>query len=636
MKAVTLLLLCIVGAAYADLYMQNPRGCNNRYNEQSDDAQNQNRLFDSENNARGGYAWGPAMTYIAGSLLPIQWTSQHGCGSNQVECNIVIQYMCVDGTDPSTTIRDGLTTTTIVDNANQYNQKSTVNGVTDYTYGMHESYQYYQDCKGRQRNQGLFTADQNLNGNSAQFTRQDAAGTQYGFECNEERDYYPYWGPSPWKDIAVMSPSDDLCKYFQTESQNVKDRGACTGATTTNNAKQPITQAACTTAGGTWNVVPNFGIAAPDCQIAQYTRDNHLGNTLDGETATYNWTIPSNEPCIGTGNCDCALRIRYNVSNAQTVNYPPSTFTDSTQNGKTGAVTTNPVQQVEGDDLQMALNTDQYGRTFQDRSYTFKITGRPANIAASTPIYNLNVRGKRGNIVQTFPATEYDFVPNNLNINEGDYVHFQWTGSDYNPQGNAGEGTAGTDRSNIVQVSSLNSNLPLTQDQINSGNNLFEDASLRHNLAFTGQTNCPTIASLLTKNGNNQNNVNTDPTNCAKLNAAAPHFDAGPVRVNKTGTFYYMSSRNNNFSNRTQKGMIVVTPKPLSAGAIAAIVIFSVLGAAGLAVGGTYLYARKFPHSKIAGVYAKIPKIKNPFSKGSSTQAMSYSVNADNKKPLLA
>ena len=69
---------------------------------------------------------------------------------------------------------------------------------------------------------GLFTADQQLKGNSPIYTRQNNAGNRRGYEIPEERDYYPYWGPSPWRDIAIMV-SDvktfDLMKRHVNSSQ---------------------------------------------------------------------------------------------------------------------------------------------------------------------------------------------------------------------------------------------------------------------------------------------------------------------------------------------------------------------------------------------------------------------------------
>jgi len=267
----------------------------------------------------------------------------------------------------------------------------------------------------------------------------------------------------------------------------------------------------------------------------------------------------------------------------------------------------------------------------------FKIIPRPSKVSDATKIHNLSVRGKRGNIVQTFPATEYDFVPTTLNTEQGDYVHFQWTGCDTNPGGNAGEGIDKTDRSNIVQIESRNHNTPLTfVGNVTSKGiaPLFQSDALRHNMAFIGQTNCPTIAELLEKNGNNQNQVNVDETNCAKLNAAkTPYFNGGLVRMNTTGTYHYMSTRNNNFSNRSQKGSIIIHPK-LQAGQVAGIVIGVLLGVAVVAAAvGFVVVAKRKPHSWPGRT---LEKVTSRVSRGGSPNYAPTSVNSSERKaPLL-
>jgi len=298
--------------------------------------------------------------------------------------------------------------------------------------------------------------------------------------------------------------------------------------------------------------------------------------------------------------------MRYNIStkdggdNAQN---PVSGGLDWTSNDLNSPVRQDPTVGQESNNVTLALDTSQFGRTFEDRSHMFHIKPRPSGVSPLQRIFNLNVRGKRGNIVQAYPATEYDFVPTFLYVRQSDMIHFQWTGCDTNPAGNAGEGTDQTDRSNIVQISYMDSSYPASDDWLKQNTPMFETPELRRWMMLLGQTNCLSYEALKAKNTNN--NIEQDLQNCMKLNGGTPYFDGGLVRMNKTGTFYYMSSRNNNFTNRGQKAQLVVEAL-LPTWAIAVVCVGGGFFLVSGGVAGMMIYAKSHPHSGIATSLSKI------------------------------
>ena len=553
------------------------------------------------------------------------------------------------------------------------------NTVETRRFGMNENPDYYQACTERERNLGLFTADQNVRRRDARGTRQNPNGNRNGLECPEERDYWPYWAPNPWIDVAVLHDYGDgdateqanWCAWFQANSQNsaTNQVGECQedpAAQVANGQQTPAqlkqrgewhnNQAACTAAGHNWVVkrfglsnqaaIANLGLTDVDCLPLASSRINQLGNAEDSTFGTaakaaagdiedliphrnnanrYVWRIPDH------ADKNCVLRVRYNIT---TGDYPPMIKPAGTTNVVPGVDFRNnsdssPVQQdpyivvnTAGDRqdiVSLALNTNQYGRTFQDRSYVFEIrkplgaTETPADpsdsaaqiaadrnakvaLDAGRNIFNVNVRGKRGNIVQTYPAVEYDYVPNDLNVWSEDVVHFQWTGSDYNPRRGCNDAEGGppdpnnagaanqnsrADRSNIISLGFDDQNMPLPLEKTNPLNTMFVkmvngqptvDQEMEFKLAYLNQNEdlaarnsagCLTQAEL--ENINNKNERENHPRNCAKLNAAfTPYFDAGPVTMQSVGRWPFFSSRNNNFSNRDQTGVICVDDRARS------------------------------------------------------------------------
>jgi len=783
----------------ADVYMHNPRGSNNRLNEQSANRNNGNRMFDSQNNNRGGYNKGDVddtaanagnnefnaqydMSYYESeadtsnggkSQLTVEWTNQHGCGGNEqndeqkINCEIIIQYMCTpygtnqpdaitryqnrdyiteakgfnddatntgytengytetgkhnpamdgadhilprvtaDGTTPSaegscfikradnqacvevttanmaTTsscktidgfdmtscmkwntangpwkgnlvwkvdpykefnapindgadqasdhrrrFRDGLTTnrqqfTTGDQDRSQTERAAAKSGDVDDDEGLHESWEWYDECYRRERNKGLFTADQNLRNNafgysSAIYTRQNPNNNRRGYECPEERDYWPYWHPSPWTDIAVLTDRLDRCDRQTEESQNVKPKHVCRNTATSNTCNRWNTELKCAEQDCKWTEVAPHYAPKPECVQSPWSRVNHLGNGRYGQANSYNWTIPH----FGYDQ-KCVLRLRYNIS---TDDYDGG-MTNSSFNQNNGQGIQSPVRQNPNVDigtmntaLRLAINTAQFGRTFQDRSHVLHIKARPtadngkamtsgiAGVAAqnfmqNTDIYNLNVRGKRCNIVQCFPSVEYDFMPNNLEVTEGDAVHIQWTGSNTHNNGNpagdgqagdAGEGTRGTDRHNMVEMMLGNSPMafggvfPSTYAEskmFKMMNDVYHSEHWAHQEDVATATPQKTFsqvkadiaikastAGYLKSYNPTTMEYQSRPTGTddvddfdVLLNNAPASFP-GFLAKFSTGSYNYMCTRNNNFSNRNEQGHIRIKQKATNA-----------------------------------------------------------------------
>lgn len=96
------------------------------------------------------------------------------------------------------------------------------------------------------------------------------------------------------------------------------------------------------------------------------------------------------------------------------------------------SVTNNPkTKAVDGKTLlQLALNTAQLSRTFQDRSHVILLKPRSSlpKEHQHRQIYYIGGMGKRGNIVQAYPAMEYRFTPERITVTTEDIVCFVWSG----------------------------------------------------------------------------------------------------------------------------------------------------------------------------------------------------------------
>jgi len=641
----SLLSLLFASLAKGDIYMQMPRGSNNRLDEQNRERDNANRLMDTQNNNRGGYNVGK-MEYYNTEIVPITWTNQHGSSKYQMEnSEFVLQYMC------SPLLRDGTTTRTIPLKATECQNYDCD---TDVRFGRHESLDSYQMCKTTERNKGLFNANQNLKRNDATSTRQNPNGNRSGLECPEERDNYPYWRPSEWVDLAYITSDTEKCDNVLAESQNVKPRFECrmpdaffaAGGTLPNNFVYPLDQAEClqvqlsapandagveVTYTAEYNVVPAHGVPPPACLQIETTRANHHGNPGGRTHYEYNWQVPESIP----PNSQCAVRLRYNITTAEfqawesaaslnagvdatanslknkpNPNNDPAELpmweeygltranversfsnnvADQANTNRQYVLENNPQVDAFGKEfgngvvrMQLAVNTAQFGRGFEDRSHMFMVNPTPDEVPEGATVKLLTVRGKRGNIVQVYPATEYFFHPEKMYMTEGDYLHIEHTGSNTNPNNNDGQGRQGTDRSNYIVQQTIDYSTALYSNF--EREMTFEDGQID---TGSSGTSYPSYvkqpdgyiipaelqkdvqdASMGTLGGMSELQLSQLATgmanlaymgNMEELDDAGTSFNLAPTKMTDKGCWNYMGTRNNNFSNRAQKGTLCVT-----------------------------------------------------------------------------
>lgn len=119
----------------------------------------------------------------------------------------------------------------------------------------------------------------------------------------------------------------------------------------------------------------------------------------------------------------------------------------------------------------------------------------------------------------------------------------------------------------MVETTGPNVNYPTPFDRIDSETSLFHGATVLWTSAPVNQDE-QDLAVFFASAGYYQcirdstceaESVETKAPMNQLLNNAPASFEGALLRLRR-GTYYYICSRNNNFTNRSQKGVIVVTP----------------------------------------------------------------------------
>jgi hypothetical protein len=249
-----------------------------------------------------------------------------------------------------------------------------------------------------------------------------------------------------------------------------------------------------------------------------------------------------------------------NVTSSDSVLGKPFDDLDSSDNGFFSPVTFNPrvffSPRGNATNFTLSIDSTQFGRVFQDRSHAFRLVPSPVK---DQPIYNLNVMGKRGNAIQSYPALTYRFVPRQLNVNPSDWIHVQWTGATDGayPDGLDGNGLVGTDRHNMVDTMFNDLGRNYIWSLKESVTTVF-NSSVLDTLAWIGHEECFSDDALASMSKTNKP-VDQLSGNCGLLNGApTSYFDGGLIQATTPGTWNYLCTRNNAFGRRLQKGSITV------------------------------------------------------------------------------
>ena len=116
---------------------------------------------------------------------------------------------------------------------------------------------------------------------------------------------------------------------------------------------------------------------------------------------------------------------------------------------------------------------------------------------------------------------------------------------------------------------------------------MFENEEEAKMYALLGQTNCKEYTAGQV---GEQNSID----NCGKLNGAPAHMDFGLKALSTVGrgTYHYISTRNNNFSNRSQKATWQIEGLTFAEMALAGLGTVAVLGSVGAA--GVFAFKRGY------------------------------------------